>query len=120
MIRILLSALLLPVGGTALHAGEADVIDATATRSAGNSWRIDATVRHADTGWDHYADAFEILAPDGTILATRVLHHPHVNEQPFTRSQTVTVPEGVSELTIRAVDSVHGRGGLAFTVTLDE
>ena len=42
------------------------------------------TVQHADTGWDHYADAWEVLAPDGTVLGTRTLLHPHTDEQPFT------------------------------------
>jgi len=103
---------------TASLAGEADVIDATATNAGGNTWRVNATVRHADTGWDHYANAFEVLGPDGTVLETRVLFHPHVNEQPFTRSVSVTVPEGISEITVRAVDSVHGHGGAETTVAL--
>ncbi|MDV7340152.1 hypothetical protein RYZ26_11145 [Terasakiella sp. A23] len=69
------------------------------------------SVKHADTGWDHYADNFEILSPDGTILATRVLHHPHVNEQPFTRSKSgVVIPKGLKEVDVRAHDSVHGYG----------
>lgn len=28
---------------------------ATATRS-GDTWRFDVTLRHPDTGWDHYTD----------------------------------------------------------------
>ena len=27
------------------------------------------TVRHADTGWDHYADKWDVVAPDGAVLA---------------------------------------------------
>ena len=98
--------------------GEADVIDAKASHSGGTSWRVDATVEHADTGWDHYANAFEVLGPDGAVLETRVLFHPHVNEQPFTRSVSVTVPEGVTQITVRAVDSVHGHGGAETVVDL--
>jgi hypothetical protein len=37
----------------------------------GGSYRFDVTVRHADTGWDHYADAWDILTPDGTLLGSR-------------------------------------------------
>ena len=33
-------------------------------------WRFDVTVRHADEGWDHYADKWDVVAPDGTVLAT--------------------------------------------------
>jgi hypothetical protein len=101
-----------------VFAGEADVIAAKASHSGGTSWRVDATVEHADTGWDHYANAFEVLGPDGSILETRVLFHPHVNEQPFTRSVSVTVPEGVTQITVRAVDSVHGHGGAEVVVDL--
>jgi hypothetical protein len=45
--------------------------------------------------------------------------HPHENEQPFTRSLTgVAIPDGVTEVTIRAHDSVDGYGGKEFTVAL--
>ena len=83
------------------------------------TYRFDVTVAHGDEGWDHYADAWDVVAPDGTVLGTRVLHHPHENEQPFTRSLGgVAVPEGVSEVILRAKDSVHDYGGAEMTVTL--
>ena len=41
---------------------------------------------HPDTGWDDYADGWRVLDMDGNELGMRVLHHPHVDEQPFTRS----------------------------------
>lgn len=104
-------------------AGMADVIAAAITPEArsggGSSHGFSATIRHADTGWDHYADAFEILAPDGTVLGTRILAHPHENEQPFTRSLGgVVVPENVFQVIVRAHDSVHGYGGETVTITL--
>jgi hypothetical protein len=103
------------------QAGEADVVDVQVTRSSDRSYHFDVTVRHADTGWDHYADAFEVAAPDGTVLGTRTLLHPHVDEQPFTRSLSgITVPPGVEEVTVRAHDSVDGYGGAEITVALPE
>ena len=100
-------------------AGEAAVVAATLTRESAGTWRVSATVAHADEGWDHYADRWEVLAPDGTILATRELLHPHVEEQPFTRSLSgVVIPEGVEAVTIRAHDNVHGYGGAAVTVAV--
>ena len=100
-------------------AGDADVLDATAEALGGGQWRISATVQHADTGWDHYANGFEIVGPDGEVLGTRVLYHPHVEEQPFTRSHTLAIPEGITEITVRALDSVHGgEGGAEVTVPL--
>ena len=93
-------------------AGEADVLNVRATPMADGRYRFDVTLRHADEGWKHYADRWEVLAPDGTVLATRVLRHPHVEEQPFTRSlDGVAVPEGISRVRVRARDSVHGTGG---------
>ena len=93
-------------------AGEADVIDVRGTEQSPGTWRFDVTVRHDDAGWDHYADKWDVVAPDGTVLGTRVLLHPHDNEQPFTRSITgVAVPDDVDRVTVRAHDSVHGYGG---------
>ncbi|MGJ8603059.1 MAG: hypothetical protein ACSHXH_02960 [Marivita sp.] len=69
--------------------------------------RVSVTLAHPDTGWDHYADGWRIEAEDGTIVGTRILLHPHVEEQPFTRSMTVTdLPEGA--LFMRAKCSVDG------------
>lgn len=86
------------------------VEDAVATQTA-SGWSFSVTVRHPDTGWDHYADGWAILAPDGTELGYRKLHHPHETEQPFTRSLGgVTLPAGIQTVTIRAHDSVHGWG----------
>ena len=101
-------------------AGEADVVAAEAAVAADGTWRFSVTVRHADEGWDHYADAWDVVAPDGTVLATRILHHPHVDEQPFTRSLSgVVIPEDVATVTVRARDSVHGYGGATLEVVLD-
>ncbi|WP_281685447.1 hypothetical protein [Thalassobaculum salexigens] len=105
------------LAGEAL-AGEADVVGVEIRRS-GETWSFDVTVRHADTGWDHYADRWDVVAPDGTVLATRTLHHPHVEEQPFTRSLGgVAVPAGVEAVTLRAHDSVHLYGGAEVRVVL--
>ena len=110
---------LLCLAPLAAGAGEADVLDATATPTGDGTWRFDVTVRHTDTGWDHYADAWEVLGPDGAVLGTRTLLHPHTDEQPFARALTgVVIPDGISEVTLRARDSVHGYGGKALMVAL--
>ncbi|PLX39609.1 MAG: hypothetical protein C0606_03695 [Hyphomicrobiales bacterium] len=96
----------------AAMAGKADVLAVKTAKRADGTWTFHVTVRHADSGWDHYADRWEVLAPDGTVLATRVLAHPHVAEQPFTRSKSgISIPEGVESVTVRARDSVHAYGG---------
>lgn len=110
--------LLLTTAATAT-AGEADVVDARASKSADSSYSFDVTVRHQDSGWEHYADRWEILDEKGEILATRVLLHPHVNEQPFTRSlSSVRITSGIKIVRIRAHDLRHEYGGKIFTLEL--
>jgi hypothetical protein len=101
-------------------AGEADVIAATAQMDASGTWSVSATIRHADTGWEHYADRFDVLDEDGNVLGSRTLLHPHVEEQPFTRSlHGLAIPSGVQTITVRAHDSVDGLGGASIDLTLE-
>ena len=103
----LLSAIVFTTTG--LHANDASIVDAKIRASGGeNMFRIDVTIKHADEGWDHYANRWDVLDENGILLGSRVLHHPHENEQPFTRSLSLTIPPGVKEITIVASDSVHG------------
>jgi len=100
-------------------AGKASVLDATVIANANGTYSVSASVFHKDEGWAHYADQFDVLTTQGQTIATRVLYHPHVNEQPFTRSiGNVQVPIGETEIVIRAHDSVHGDGDRTFTVKL--
>ena len=71
--RRTLAIIALATTPTLALAGEADVLEAEARPSGGGAWTVSATIKHADTGWEHYADSFEVLAPDGTLLGTRVL-----------------------------------------------
>lgn len=115
----LISLMLVMIGTSSVSAGEADVLDVRVSAGANGTYRFDVTVRHADTGWDHYADAFEIVAPDGKVLGTRALLHPHVNEQPFTRSLNgVVIPDDLTQVHIRARDKVHGTGGKELNVII--
>jgi hypothetical protein len=94
-------------------ADDADVLSAEATAESAGTWRFAVTVSHPDGGWD------QVVAPDGRVLGTRVLAHPHVNEQPFTRSLGgIAVPAELREVVIRAHCSVDGDGGRSVLVTL--
>ncbi|WP_082049712.1 hypothetical protein [Thalassospira sp. HJ] len=105
------------VGGAFLfpmlaEAGEADVVAAKATKTGSDTYRFDVTVAHEDTGWDHYANVWQVIGPDGAVLGERVLAHPHVNEQPFTRSLSgVSIPSDITGVTLRTGDLVHEFGG---------
>ncbi len=107
-VLILIGLLIFPM---IVLAGEADVVKVAVERQ-GDRYRFDVTVLHDDGGWQHYADGWDVVAPDGQIIATRVLYHPHVNEQPFTRSLSgVVIDPEIASVTIRAHDLVHGYGG---------
>jgi hypothetical protein len=96
----------------------ADVIGGDIERSGDGTFRISATVRSGETGWEKYADAWEVRKLDGTVIDVRVLAHPHVTEQPFTRSlSSVTIPEDTGQVILAARDLVNGFCGE--TLTLD-
>lgn len=100
-------------------AGEADVLMAQIEPQGDRLYRIAVTLRHADTGWSHYADRWEVIGPQNQVLAVRTLHHPHENEQPFTRSLAgVRIPHGFTWVKIRAHDSTHGYGGREVTLSV--
>jgi hypothetical protein len=100
-------------------AGEADVLKADVISSGNGEYQFNVTLLHTDEGWKHYADKWDVLAPDGTVLGTRTLLHPHVDEQPFTRSLSgVQISSDIKEVSVRAHDSVHEYGGKTLRVAI--
>jgi hypothetical protein len=97
-----------------------------AVQGADGTWTFHVTVRHPDTGWEDYANGWDVLTPDGTVLKpdpdspfTRLLLHPHVDEQPFTRSQSgIVIPPDAAQVRVRAHDLVDGYGGREVVVDL--
>ena len=71
MRRIVTSICLVLFAGIPVMAGEADVVGVEVTKS-GNRTTFSVTVSHADDGWEHYADGWEVVGPDGTVLGKRV------------------------------------------------
>ena len=109
--------LLFPIMVT--HAGETDVIKVEVIKLEDRIYRFDVTVSHSDEGWKHYVNKWDVVGSDNSVFSTRTLHHPHVDEQPFTRSMSgVKIPEGITSVTVRAHDSVHEYGGKIVTVVL--
>ena len=87
----------------------------------GQNWRVAVTLRHDDTGWQHYADAWRVVDERRRVLAPRVLHHPHVDEQPFTRSlPAVVIPQDLTRVMVEAHDNVHGWSTNALPIELNE
>lgn len=112
------------------QAGEVDIVNATATlvnktensqnstKAVNPRYNFAVTLKHQDTGWAHYADAWEVL--DGNtreVIGVRELLHPHVEEQPFTRSLS-GVEVGSKTVIIRARDNVHGYSSHEFILEL--
>jgi hypothetical protein len=96
---------------------EANVVDVAFERSGG-SFRFSVTLYHDDDGETGYADWWQVETLDGERLGRRTLLHAH-STAPFTRSETITVPEGVTYVVVRGHDQTHGYGGQAMVISLD-
>ena len=104
----------------AAQAGDVEVVTVTFDKQ-GRTWTVNTTLRHADSGWDHYADAWQVVTADGSVLGTRTLYHPHVDEQPFTRSLSgMAIPDGTTVVFVEAHDKVHGWGKQRVRVDLTQ
>lgn len=111
---------------TATQQANADVIYVRAVENEAGTWTFHVTVQHPDTGWEDYADGWDVVMPDGTVIKpdpsapfTRLLLHPHVEEQPFTRSQSgIVIPADVTQVRVRAHDLMAGYGGREIRVDL--
>ena len=99
--------------------GCADVVDVSVEPEPGGTLEFHVTVLSADEGWDKYADEWSVRLPDGTIIGTRTLAHPHEDEQPFTRSLGgLDIPDGTTSVIVAARDSVEGYCGSAYELSL--
>ena len=103
----LLAVILLLAASAASFAGEVRIVDVKVECPGSCTFAV--TLEHNDEGWNHYANQWDVMSLDGKLLGSRVLYHPHESEQPFTRSLSgVMIPAGVSQVKVRAMDSVHG------------
>ena len=109
MYKLILSIPLLVAAQVA--AADPPSINSVRVSKEGGLYKFDVTISHNDTGWDHFSDAWRILDADGNQLAIRELIHPHVDEQPLTRSLSgVELPAGTTEVGIQARDTQSGWG----------
>lgn len=70
---------------------------------------IAVTIQHDDSGWDHFADGFEVQAPDGTRLGYRELTRPNVGQRTQDVDMTgLKLPEGIGYVLIRTRCSLVG------------
>jgi len=96
-----------------------DILKADLTEQGDGSYSISVTVSSPYDTPQHYADAWRILAPDGTVLGERVLTHDHANEQPFTRSLSgLVIPGNISKVTVQGRDKINGYGGKTLEISV--
>ena len=100
-------------------ASEPKIVEAKAEMTPAQKYNIAVTIKHEDTGWDHYANVWRVYSPEGELLGERVLHHPHVKEQPFTRSlYGIQIPSEVAEIVIKAACSETKESKKGYSVKL--
>jgi len=75
-------------------------------------YHIKVTIEHGDTGWDDYVEAWEMFAPDGTLLGSRPFFGPELEEQATVSALAgVVIPQDVETVTIRARNFPQGLNG---------
>lgn len=112
-----LGFLLLTIVSTSLLAGEVRIVDVKVRCQVDCTFSV--TLEHADEGWEHYANQWDVVTLDGELIKSRVLFHPHVNEQPFTRSLSgVAIAKDIEQVKVRAKDLKHGYSSQEFVVDL--
>ena len=107
-ITFLTSVLLLMLSQSS-KANDINILAAAIIHQSHGEYLVNVKLEHHDTGWQHYADEWRLVDNKGNILGSRVLQHPHVHEQPFTRSlSNVKISSELETVYIEAHDKVHG------------
>lgn len=90
--------------------------DVTAVRVRGGpgKYAFEVEIKSPDVGCRQYADWWEVIDMDGKLLYRRVLHHSHVDEQPFRRSGGPVPIAPETEVWVRAHMNTTGYGGQVF------
>jgi hypothetical protein len=106
------------IPATELDLREANVLDVTFEHRGEGNFLFEVTLVHDDEGeTPNFADSWQVEDLSGNVLGIRVLLHSHGN-QPFARSETISIPQDVTEVIVRAHDMLHGHGGQSMRVDL--
>lgn len=88
----------------------ADIIKVSVSGESGD-YRFSVTISSPDEGCDQYADWWEVIDERGELIFRRILHHSHVGEQPFTRSDEPVKIAPDDNVWVRAHMHPTGYGG---------
>ena len=91
----------------------ANIVSASTSGSPG-SYQFTVGVKSPDTGCEQYANWWEVIRPDGTLLYRRILTHSHITEQPFVRSGGPVDIQESDEVIVRAHMHPDGYGGMVY------
>ena len=96
----------------------ADVIKVSISGKEG-AYNFSVMLNSPDMGCNQYADWWEVIAEDGSLLYRRILAHSHVGEQPFTRSGGGVKIISAQVVWVRAHINNKGYGGITMKGSKD-
>jgi hypothetical protein len=96
------------------------VVQSVMVSGSEDDYRFNVSLLSPDTGCEQYADWWEVLTPDSTLVYRRILTHSHVNEQPFARSGGPIGIKQDEQVIIRGHMNNFGYGSFAMTGSVSE
>lgn len=115
---------LMMLGGQAGYAEQSDpkIADVQVRRDSLDQpgiYHVEVVIEHADTGWDDYVDAWEIVGTNGQVLAARPFFEPELERDTTVSALAgVIIPVNHKTVLIRARKHPQGYQGEPVEVTV--
>ena len=103
-----------PPGETEPQASAGADVEAVSATGEDGAWVFSVTLHSPDVDCTRYADWWELVDPDGTLVYRRILNHSHAEEQPFTRAGDPVDIAADRELLVRGHMNDTGYDGAVF------